>query len=72
MSIAILHYDWFYRAVTIDLEYRRSLPLSHLVVRMSREHNWYAYALMGTVDRRGYRGQQKGTICDVRGPYPSI
>ena len=24
---------------------------------------------MGTVDRRGYGGQQKGTICDARGPY---
>ena len=46
--------------------------LGHLVVRMSRKHNWYAYALMGTVDRRGYGGQQKGTICDARGPYPSI
>ena len=30
------------------------------------------YALMGTVDRRGYGGQQTGTICDARGPYPSI
>ena len=46
--------------------------LGHLVVRMSRKHNWYVYALMGTVDRRGYDGQQKGTICDARGPYPSI
>ena len=46
--------------------------LGHLVVRMSRKHNWYAYALMGTVDRRGYGGQQKGTICDAHGPYPSI
>ena len=49
-----------------------SLTLGHLVVRMSRKHNWYAYALMGTVNRRGYGGQQKGTICDARGPYPSI
>ena len=45
----------------------------HLVVRMSRKHSYmYAYALMGTIDRRGYGGQQKGTICDARGPYPSI
>ena len=36
--------------------------LSHLVVRMSRKHSWYAYALMGTVNRRGYGGQQKDTI----------
>ena len=27
---------------------------------------------MGTVDRHGYGGKQKGTICDARGPYPSI
>ena len=39
--------------------------LGHLVVHMSRKHKWYAYALMGTVDRRGYGGLQKGTICDV-------
>ena len=59
------------------LEHRRSLPVIRLatyslVVRMSRKHNWYAYALMGTADRRGYGGQQKGTICDTRGPYPLI
>ena len=30
------------------------------------------HALMGTVDRRGYSGQQKGTICDAHGLYPSI
>ena len=30
------------------------------------------HALMGTVDRRGYGGQQTGTICDARGSYPSI
>ena len=40
--------------------------LSHLVERMSRKHSWYA------VDRRGYGGQQKDTIYDVRGPYCSI
>ena len=33
---------------------------------------WYAYALMGTVNRRGYGAQQKGTIGDARGPYPLI
>ena len=52
-----------------------SHTLGHLdlVVRMSRKHNYrYAYVLRGTVDRRGYGGQQKGTICDARGPYPSI
>jgi hypothetical protein len=26
----------------------------------------------GTVDRRGYGGQQRGSICDARGPCPSI
>ena len=46
--------------------------LGYLVVCMSRKHNWYAYALMGTVDRCGYCGLQKCTICDARGPYPSI
>ena len=30
------------------------------------------YSLVGTVDRRGYGSKQKGTICDARGPYPSI
>ena len=30
------------------------------------------HALMGTVDGRGHDGQQKGTICDAREPYPSI
>ena len=31
------------------------------------------YALStGTVDRRGYVSQQKGTIYDARGPCPSI
>ena len=30
------------------------------------------HALMGTVDRHGYGGQQKDTICDARGLYPSI
>ena len=55
------------------LEHRRPLPvIRSLVVRMSRKHNGMYYALMGTVDRRGYGGQQKGTICDTRGPYPSI
>ena len=29
-------------------------------------------ALMGTIDKRGYGIQQKGTIYDARGPYPSI
>ena len=43
-----------------------------LVVHMSRKYSWYAYALMGTVNRRGYDGQQKGTICDACGPYPLI
>ena len=27
---------------------------------------------MGTADRRGYGGQQRRTICDARGSYPSI
>ena len=30
------------------------------------------HALKGTVDSCGYGGQQIGTICDARGPYPSI
>ena len=30
------------------------------------------HALMGTVDRHGYGGKQKGTICDACGLYPSI
>ena len=37
--------------------------LGHLiVVRMSRKHNWYAYALMGTVDRRGYTMANKKAL----------
>ena len=28
--------------------------------------------IVGTVDKHGYGGQQKGTICDARGPCPSI
>ena len=28
--------------------------------------------MMGTVDRRGYGGQQKDIICDACGLYPSI
>ena len=78
-SIAILHSDWFhdfshYRHHEHYLEHRRSLPVIHLlVVRMSRKHNGHVSVMsMGTVDRRGYGGQQKGTICDARGPYPSI
>ena len=43
-----------------------------LVVCMSRKHNGMYHALMGTADRCGYSGQQKGTICDARGRYPSI
>ena len=57
------------------LEHRRSLPFIRLLaVRMSRKHNGpdMHHALMGTVDRRCYGDQQKGTICDARGPYPSI
>ena len=55
------------------LEHRRPLPvLRLLVVRMSRKHNGHVYALMGTVDRRGYGAQQTCTICDARGPCPSI
>ena len=78
-SIAILHTDWFHGASDFGhyrhhkhyLEHRRSLPVIRLlVVRMSREH--MHDALMGTVDRRGYGGQQIGTICDARGPYASI
>ena len=40
--------------------------LGHLVVRMSRKHNEH---WVGTIDRRGYGGQQKGTIiiCDPYG-----
>ena len=76
-SIAILHTDWFHGASDFShyrrhehyLEHRRSLPVIRLLVmRMSRKHN----ALMGTVDRRGYGSQQIGTICDTRGPYPTI
>ena len=55
------------------LEHRQPLPVIRLlaiVVRMSRKHNAMYYALMGTVDRRGYGGQQTCTICDARGPYP--
>ena len=57
------------------LEHRRYLPVIHvLVVRMSRKHYGHASCIdmMGTADRRGYGGQQKGTICDAHGPYPSI
>ena len=32
----------------------------------------HALIIVGTVNRRGYCGQQKDTICDARGPYPSI
>ena len=79
-SIAILHTDWFHGAFDFShyrrhehyLERRRSLPVIRLlVVRMSRKHNGHD-ALMGTVDRRGYGGQQISTICDARGPYASI
>ena len=49
-----------------------SLTFGHLVVRMSRKHNGHASFIVGTVNRRGYGGQLKGTIYDVRGPYPSI
>ena len=60
---------------SIILGHQRSLPVTctHLlVVRMSRKHNGYASFIVGTVDRRGYSGQQKGTIYDARGLYPSI
>ena len=45
-----------------------------LVMRMSRKHNGHALCIeyTGTVDRRGYVSQQKGTIYDARGPCPSI
>ena len=46
-----------------------SHTLVNLVMRMNRKHT---SCVVGTVDRRGYGGQQKGTICDARGPYPSI
>ena len=32
----------------------------------------YIMHWVGTVDRHGYPSQQKGTICDACGPYPSI
>ena len=32
----------------------------------------HALIIVGTVNRRGYCGQQKDTICDAHGPYPSI
>ena len=80
-SIALLHSDWFHGASDFShyrrhehyLEHRRSLPVIRLlVVRLSRKHNGHASCIVGTVDRRGYGGQQIGTICDTRGPYPSI
>ena len=78
-SIAILHIliDSMGLQISVtsrDLEHPRPLPVIRLlVVRMSRKHNGMYYALMGTVDdRRGYGGQQTCTICDARGPYPSI
>ena len=78
-SIAILHSDWFHGASDFShyrrhehyLEHRRSLPVVRLLV-MIRKHNGLHHALMGTVDRSGYGGQQKGTVYDVCGPYPSI
>ena len=55
----------------------------HLAVRMSTKHNGMHYALSrhcgmhyalssGTINRRGYSGQQKGTISDDCGPYPAL
>ena len=44
-------------------------------VCMSRKHiacMHYTYYWVGPVDRRGYGGQQKGTICDAHGLCPSI
>ena len=40
----------------------------YLVVRVSTKA--YIMHLVGTVDRRGYSGQQKGTISDNYGLYP--
>ncbi len=42
---------------------------------MSGKHMAFMHNIMhwaDTVDRCGYDGQQKGTICDAHGPYPSI
>ena len=80
-SIAILHSDWFhgasdfshYRCHEHYLEHWPLLPVIHLlVVRTSRKQMAMHHSLMGTIDRRGYGGQQKGTIFDAPGSYPSI
>ena len=80
-SIAILHTGWFHGASNFShyrrhehyLEHRRPLPVIRLlVVRMSRKHIGHVLCIVGTVNRRGYGGQQIGTIRDARGPYPSI
>ena len=45
-------------------------PFSRAFRRLGHETSIMHW--VGTVDRRGYVSQQKGTICDARGPCPSI
>ena len=79
---------WFYRASDFSRQIRTVAIASAIDVTSRtfddlyqsytwqpscvHEHNGHALCIVGTVDRRGYGGQQKGTICDARGPYPSI
>ena len=68
-----IHYR--YHEHYLDLHWR-SLPLTRLATKLcawaESTIGMHNMKWVGTVDRRGYGGQQKGTICDVRGPYPSI
>ena len=49
-----------------------SHTLGHLVVRWAESTMVCIMHRVGTVDRRGYGSQQRGTVCDTRGPCPSI